>query len=217
MSCKPIKKSDINKSWLTVRQDRKILIAPDCHLIVTEGTKTEPNYFQGLKADIEQRYKNRIFIDGKGRNTLSLLKAAEKIVEKSDTEYQHVWLVYDRDDFPKDDFDNTLNRCKALSDDNITYHALWSNECIELWFLLHFEFLQSALHRDSYYLKLSEYLNVKYKKNSTDIYVKLKQHLNTAINNAKKLMKLHDCDVPSKCNPATNVYEIFELLKVYIQ
>lgn len=47
MSMKPCKKSDLNKKWMSDRRDRRITIAPEYHLIVTEGTKTEPQYFGG--------------------------------------------------------------------------------------------------------------------------------------------------------------------------
>ena len=43
MSLKPVKKSDQEKDWLKKRNDKKINIFPEYHLIVTEGTKTEPN------------------------------------------------------------------------------------------------------------------------------------------------------------------------------
>ena len=41
-------------------------------------------------------------------------------------------LVYDKDDFPYDDFDNTQFSAEGRSDREIK--AAWSNESIELWF-----------------------------------------------------------------------------------
>ena len=49
MSLKPPKKSDMGKSWMKGRQDRVKRIQPEYHLIVTEGTKTEPAYFEAIK------------------------------------------------------------------------------------------------------------------------------------------------------------------------
>lgn len=40
MSLKPPKKSDKNKEWMKPRQDKRILVQPEYHLIVTEGTKS---------------------------------------------------------------------------------------------------------------------------------------------------------------------------------
>jgi len=219
MSNKPAKKSDENKKWMSSRNDRRIIaIAPEYHLIVTEGKKTEPKYFEALKDEINTKFPGRISIKikGTGEGTVKLLDRAQKIVRNSAIEYKHVWLVYDKDEFTDEDFDDTAAACKSLSDSNVEYHALWSNECIEYWFLLHFCFLDSAIHRDEYYPKLSKYLNSKYQKNSDEIYEKLKPKLKTAIRNAKKIMKTHEDKPPSQCTPGTKVYELFEMLIKYI-
>lgn len=146
------------------------------------------------------------------------MERAKKIVRNSPVDYRHVWLVYDRDDFPSEDFDSTAAACKQLSDpdSNVEYHALWSNECIEYWFLLHFGYLQSAIHRNEYYPKLSRYLKCKYQKNSSDIYNKLKPKLKDAIRNANKIIDSYDDLPPSQCAPGTKVYELFEKLINYI-
>jgi len=214
MSMKPLKHSEMKK-----RRDKQILVAPEYHLIVTEGTKTEPNYFKGFKQEINAKYPDKVNVDveGIGDNTLSLLERAIKLVERNINTINHVWLVYDKDDFPDDDFDNTVNRCAALSKSEVKYHALWSNECIEFWFLLHFEYLQAALLRDDYYPKLTEHLKkltenpeYKYKKNNGDIYATLRNRMPIAIREAKKLLNWHGDLPPSSCTPGTKVYEIFE-------
>ena len=33
----------------------------------------------------------------------------------------------------------------------VWYHAIWSNQCIEVWFLLHFSYFQSDIHRKEYW------------------------------------------------------------------
>ncbi|MCL2058458.1 MAG: RloB family protein [Oscillospiraceae bacterium] len=222
---KPVKKSDLGKAWLRPRRDREITILPEYHLIVSEGTKTEPNYFLGLKREISRCGKNRIDIriEGEGANTLSLLERAQAHVSSSNNPIKHVWLVYDFDDFPSDNFDNTLHKCIELSkpEDNVKYHALWSNQCIELWFMLHFEYFQSNVHRADYIPILDRFLTEiskdKYTKNRNDIYDILNPFLPRAIENAKRLKTLHNDDAPSRNAPGTNVYEIFEFLSVYIK
>ena len=49
MSLKPPKKSDLNKLWMKPKPDRNVKIHPEYHLIVTEGTDTEPAYFEAIK------------------------------------------------------------------------------------------------------------------------------------------------------------------------
>ena len=46
---KPIKKSDLKKSWICEHRDRKILIAPEYHLIVTEVKRLNLYILKGLK------------------------------------------------------------------------------------------------------------------------------------------------------------------------
>lgn len=223
MSNKPVKKSDSEKDWMKKRRDNRRMIAPEYHLIVTEGTKTEPNYFGKLKEEINSKYKGRISIEiagiGQGSNTLTLLEKAQNIVSSSPIEYKHVWLVYDKDDFPKDDFDNTYYKCKSLSNlgEAVAYHALWSNECIEYWFLLHFILLHSDISRTEYYPRLSEYLGSKYEKNRDDIYSLLKPYLTTAIKNAEQIADGNKNLPPSQCSPGTTVYEIFKKLINYLK
>jgi hypothetical protein len=192
------------------------------HLIVTEGTGTEPKYFQRISGLMNESYKERVEIQiyGAGDNTLRLLKKAKKRVLASPSPFKHAWIVYDTDDFPADDIDNTALACKAISNTETTYHAIWSNQCIELWFLLHFDFFHSDLHRKDYTPKLSNYLEAlslgKYRKNRDDMFDILLPRLDTAIMNAKKLEKINLGKPPSKCRPGTKVYEMIEKLKPYL-
>ena len=121
MSPKPQKKSDISKHWMQPRHDKKIQILPEYHLIVTEGKKTEPNYFAGLEREINSTGKKRIRIqiEGEGTNTLDLLKRAQYYVSADYNLISHVWLVYDRDDFPADNFDNTFHKCTSLNQNSM--------------------------------------------------------------------------------------------------
>ena len=160
MSRKPPKKSDMGKSWMKPRRDSRQMISPEYHLIVSEGTKTEPKYFEKIKETIDAKYRDRIHLDisGKGANTVTLFNRAVKDVARSNNVYKHVWLVFDKDDFPPENFDRTAELCASESTDETRYHPIWSNQCIELWFLLHFMFLQADLHRDEYWPKLIESL-----------------------------------------------------------
>jgi len=214
------KVSDRDKGWIKPRHGKERDILPSYHLIVTEGEKTEPFYFKALKQAVNGRFPGRIEIEihGEGYNTLGLLERAERYVHRAPNRPEHVWLVYDRDDFPADDFDNTEKSCLSLSNEDTTYHALWSNQCVELWFLLHFEYMHSDILRESYSSKLTKHLGRKYEKNQADIYDRLRPRLDTAIQNARQLINEYDGNQPpSQMAPATKVYEIFEMLERYIQ
>ena len=150
-----------NNNWYEKKRNKKILIAPENHLILCEGEKTEPNYFKEIKNRIDNKYKGEKIdieiIEGTKRGRLSLLKLAEEEVRKSKKKYNHVWLVYDKDEFNKDEFDNTVYKIEALNKKGkVKYHALWSNQCIEVWFLLHFIDLKVDVSREEYIEKINE-------------------------------------------------------------
>jgi len=223
MSPKPPGKPDRRDGWMPKRRDKFIKMQPDYHLIVTEGTSTEPQYFQRMKEIINLRCKGRIEVQifGEGDNTIRLLDRACNRAQSSPNTFKHVWVVYDTDDFPADDIDNTAFRCKAISNSETVYHAIWSNQCIELWFLLHFDYFQSDIHRREYYPKLSNYLrrlsHGKYEKTRQDMFDILLPMIETAIENGKKLESVNAIKTPSKSAPGTSVHELICKLKPYFK
>lgn len=222
MSLKPPKKSDLNKSWMKKKPDRAIKIHPEYHLIVTEGTDTEPAYFGAIKEIINKRYPEKIYLDvsGEGDNTIGLFGRAKLLAGNNSNVYKHVWIVYDTDDFPADHIDRVLQLCVENSTEETTFHAVWSNQCIELWFLLHFSFMQSDIHRAEYWPKLTEHLKQisagEYMKNRKDMYQILYPYMDYAIGNAKRLNALNEGKLPSKAALGTKVYELIEILKPYL-
>ncbi len=223
MSLKPPKKSDIGKSWMKRRQDREILIQPEYHLIVTEGTKTEPQYFQVIQTTINQQYQGRIQLDiyGEGDNTIHLFEKAKSLAVSSQNTYKHVWVVYDTDDFPAARINKTAELCQSASNEETTYHAVWSNQCIELWYLLHFCYFHADIARSGYWPKLTEWLkNIgagAYEKNRTDMFYILRPFMDIAIVNAKKLDELNVGKPPASAAPGTKVYELIERLIPYLR
>ncbi len=223
MSLKPPKKSDLDKSWMKARRDKPKKIQPEYHLIVTEGTDTEPAYFGAMKDAINSAYPDRIqlSIHGAGNNTLNLFQTAKRLAAASANGYKHVWVVYDTDDFPTEHINRTADLCREASTDETTYHAIWSNQCIELWFLLHFSFLQSDLHRSSYWPKLTELLTSQglgaYAKNRSDMYTVLFPYLDSAIANAEKLDRINYGKLPSDAAPGTQVHILVKKLKPYLK
>ena len=74
-------------------------LAPPNYLIICEGKKTEPNYFNGLKQKINEKFGDRISIvpaikiKGTGLNTESLVKYTKQYINKSPKVYGQVWVV----------------------------------------------------------------------------------------------------------------------------
>lgn len=172
-------------------------------LIVCEGAKTEPAYFNSFRVA-----KQVCDIQGIGDNTLSLVKHARDMYNKSN-EYNEVWCVFDKDSFPE----RNVNAALKLADD-LGFKCAFSNESFELWYILHFCYLDTKITRGDYCQKLSEYLNFRYKKNDSNMYEILKNLQQTAIKNSKKLEK--SVCLPGKslyhATPFTTVYKLVERL-----
>ncbi|MBQ0146267.1 MAG: hypothetical protein KBS51_04050 [Lachnospiraceae bacterium] len=85
MSLHPNKKSDLGKSWMQPRRNKPKKIQPEYHLIVTEGTNTEPEYFRAMAKIISQTYSDRIQFQvcGAGDNTLGLFQKAKDMAVSS--------------------------------------------------------------------------------------------------------------------------------------
>ena len=175
MSLKPPKKSDLGKSWMKDRRDKARMIQPEYHLIASEGTETEPQYFGAIQKIINTKYRDRIQlkVEGIGDNTVNLLMKARQYVQNNGIVFKHVWIVYDTDDFPAENIDMVAQLCEEYSAQGETiYHAVWSNQCVELWYLLHFMYMDTDIDRSRYWPKLSDWLkNIgagSYEKNRPD-------------------------------------------------
>lgn len=219
------------QNWYNKKRNKSILIQPEQHLIVCQGEKTEPNYFKGIETKINNKYKNKISIEILSDNVscMELLETAKEKVKtdkRKQIKYKHVWLVYDKDDFPSDEFDNILPKIDAVNEknkenDEPEYHVLWSNQCIEFWFLIHFIDLRVNIDRKAYIDKLSENfkkykIKGKYIKNDSQIYKKLEKYQDDAIRRAEKIIKENKEKTPSNITPGTKVYEIIKYLKAYL-
>lgn len=186
-------------------------------LIVCEGEKTEPNYFKSFKNKNVTSYVCEMDIHGEGRNTLGLVKECIKIRENEVAKgknYDRVWVVFDRDSFKPEHFDNAIKRAKAND-----IKCAWSNEAFELWYLLHFDSIEHGMRRDEYKTALERRIrkavpDFVYQKNNPNMYDILEKFGNQklAIKRAKKLEDLFDDLKYHNHNPRTTVYALVEEL-----
>lgn len=99
------------------KPDRAIKIRPEYHLIVTEGTGTEPAYFGAIQEIINKDYPEKIQLKvfGVGDNTINLFEKAKRLAKDNPNGYRHVWIVYDTDDFPAEHIDQVVQLCAENS------------------------------------------------------------------------------------------------------
>ncbi|MBF2005048.1 RloB family protein [Chlorogloeopsis fritschii PCC 9212] len=175
-------------------------------LIVCEGEKTEPNYFRSFRVP-----KNvaEIDVQGLGENPSKLVQSAKELQNQED--YDQVWCVFDRDSWPMEDFNNAIKNADAQG-----FKVAYSNEAFELWYVLHFEFLNTGIPRSDYKKKLTSLLGKTYKKNSETIYDELFEKQSIAIKNAENLLKQYAPHIPARDNPSTTVHLLVQELNKFI-
>lgn len=196
------------------------------HLIVCEGTETEPRYFEGMKAALgsTNRRKIAVVVRGSGKHTLDLFEYAEDLCRYAPEPFDHIWLVFDKDDFPPVDFDLVERKCRDASDSSKRFHALWSNPCFEIWPLLHLRYTTAPMDAETCQKALGDALRrkrgVDYHKNISDLYGLIESGRNAAIVNSARLAKHHASignEKPSKMNPGTQIADIFAEIGPYIE
>lgn len=181
-------------------------------LIVCEGLNTEPDYFNAFRLS-----SARVKAVGKGLGTISLVKEAlsiRKEEERRGKSYDHYWLVFDKDDFPDEDFNEAIRLAEVSG-----FHAAWSNQSFEYWFILHFILFRGPLHRNQYADMLGKLIGIPYSKKrgaAKTLYNLLFQRLETAIANAKNVLADFSGVSPAKAESATTVFQLVEKLKEFM-
>ncbi|MCM1042012.1 MAG: RloB family protein [Bacteroides sp.] len=187
-------------------------------LVVCEGTKTEPQYFEALINNCISTVRE-VEIKGEGRATVALVKQALEI--KNDLEYKNamsfdrVWVVFDKDDF--NDFNEAIKEAHRLG-----FQSAWTNEAFELWYYLHFEYLDTGIGRKAYIDKIEAFLrkkmgdkHFKYTKGNPEIYRLLQKYGDEALakRHAQKLRKTYTGKDYATHKPCTMVDKLVEELE----
>ena len=176
-------------------------------LIVCEGEQTEPNYFRRFRVNAD------VHIVGGAGNPLGVVKRAQQLQAKAAREraaYTEVWVVFDKDEFPAEDFNNAIQEAKQAG-----LGVAYSNQAFELWYVLHFDYMDNAVSRQQYIAILTARLGREYRKNDVHLYDLLLDKQPTAIRNAKRLLGTYQKHNPARDDPCTTVYQLVEQLNRY--
>lgn len=190
-------------------------------LVVCEGEKTEPDYFQGLRR--EYRLPTvQVDICGKEcrADPIYIVEYARERFE-ADPDYERVYCVFDKDNAGRR-FEEAIKRIEELRlrrrDDTgrrrgwAEVYAVPSVPCFEIWLLLHYEmttrpFGGAASPCDQVIRELRKHLP-DYRKGDRGIFDITSPHLEQARNNAHQLGREHSD--PIRDNPYTKVHELVE-------
>lgn len=138
-------------------------------LIVCEGQKTEPLYLREIRSEYRLNTANvQVWTSTLGTQPLQVVEHAEHLFREGDNakeilprSFDLLFAVFDRDDHTT--YHQALAKAQALDGklkndcgEQVSFQAIVSCPCFELWLLLHFVDVQAPLHRQEVYERLKQ-------------------------------------------------------------
>jgi hypothetical protein len=189
--------------------------AYDRILIVTEGEKTEVNYFEEIRRYYRLSSTHiRVCNSPYGTTPLQVVEYARDRCRET-FEWERVFCVIDRDDHQG--YAEALNLAQALDSRErndlgqpIGFSAIPSNPCFELWLLLHFQANEAHIHRNEVFRRLRDRYLRGYEKGRGGTFEATMQHLDQAYAHAERLRARGQGR--ALANPSTCVDELVRIL-----
>ena len=229
---KELEKSDFKRTV----NDKKTV--PDI-VIACEDSCSSPTYFKMI---VNNLIKDKIITQDsfviaphKHTNPIGVLNDLQNYKKDGKTykDFDHKWIVIDRDisrvsggGHTAEDFNNALQNAKSKKS-NLNVEVAYANDSFELWYLLHFEYRNSAISRDEVLTQVIKRLkavdthkfaqlskdNIKQENYTKLIFETLKPLQDVAIRNAKKLLESYGEEHnPESDNPSTTIYKLVNIL-----
>lgn len=180
-------------------------------LVAYEGdNKTEKNYF----SNFSNRNKDYIIKPVPGNETDPVHLVTQTIQKSKDLsldllEDDKAYCIFDTDMKIEKNMQIDI-AIKMAKENNII--PIVSAPCVELWFLLHYEYTTAIISNNDVINRLRKYYP-KYEKNC-NIYSEIKDRIDIAIENSKKLEKYQQQNNKKlqtvEANPYTEMYKIVE-------
>lgn len=191
-------------------------------LIVCEGMKTEPYYFEEFCEAHQLRTPRVRIAPGEGGSSPDCVVAyAEKLFEEDaqlgPDRYDKVFCVVDRDKHPT--FKLAMQHIEKLKAEGKPFVAVPSFPCFEYWLLLHFTYTRQPFHAtgknsvcDNVIRELRKQTAFgEYAKGMENIYSLLKDRTDTAIKHAERAEK--EAVQTNERNPSTSVHHLVRKLQ----
>lgn len=191
-------------------------------LIVSEGSKTEPNYFREIRAAYRLHTANvEVWPSELGTAPIQVVQYAQQLFESGDRHknvqrraFEKVYAVFDRDDH--DSYFDALRLAESLdgklrndAKQPIVFQAVASVPSFELWLLLHYEDIKAPLHRDEVMRRLKQHIPG-YEKGAGKAFATTSDHLAIATQRAERLAARFTADTDSE--PFTAIAGLVALL-----
>ena len=184
-------------------------------LIVSEGSKTEPIYFNSLKSKLRLAMVE-IEIVGEGAAPITVVNRAIKLREKRKrlaktslikAAYEVIYCVIDVD--THETLDQAIDKARGNK-----IRTILSNPCFEYWYILHFKKTSAPFNTSKEAKSALKKEHPAYCESDTTIFDVVYQKTPDAIKRSKEVLKEHhnDAEDLSDCNPSTHVHKIVEYL-----
>lgn len=206
------------------KRDRGTRTFDDTYLYIFCNGETEKNYFEDMRKALRFAQVMCVIVSFT-YNRLSLAKKVknyckkERITPHAKTQ---IFVVYDADIQPKGqqtnvsaikaEVDNAYHACLAYG-----YKPIVSNECFELWILLHYADVAAPSHRDMLIKRVGTHIT-DYHKTESPVYACITMQQDTALRRANALAVQHGYSVgdknfvPSRACPFTNVHVLVKAM-----
>ncbi len=193
-------------------------------LIVCEDRVQSPDYFRSFPYYRQRGDTNKFgnpypdsavrIISGAGQHYTVIEKAKEefdrlkKELGSDAVNPQDVWCVLDCDDNGFGEYDKL---CRAIDlAKRYGFNPIYSIQCFELWYVLHFQRLESALDRTQYDDIISRELDIKYEHGMTGMYFLLENKQGIALKHANNIYKDKEFNKKAREDPITTVHFLVE-------
>ncbi len=188
-----------------------------CVLLVCEGSKTEPKYFESLRKELRLTTVE-VKVVGHGEAPKSVVQRAVELLKTRKREarrgqklkYDHVWCIIDVEQ-PHEN-PSLLPALNQARDNQID--VALSNPCFEYWFILHFaDCGRPLIDQDGVVRELKRHIP-KYDK-AQDVFEQVWASVDQAVRRAKARKDSHVRAGTDRIHrdPSTEVDEVVELLR----
>jgi len=184
-------------------------------VIVCEGSKTEPGYFNGIRQSMRLPTAQVYVVHPNATDPLSIVRAAidyrrQRVREHAWSTGDSAWAVFDGDEHQHADPHNWNDAIQTADSQGINLAV--SNPCFELWYLLHYQDQFAQLSREDAERRISGHLG-EYQKAKVYWPDPLEPLTQEAIGRARQLADRLVADGGRRhSNPSTDVFNLVESL-----
>jgi len=152
-----------------------------------------------------------VHVEGGAGQHMKVVEKAERMFKEyrkmfGDVKPDEVWCVFDCDS------DAVTLREAVQAAERRGFHPIYSIQCFELWYVLHFNPLTNAIDKGEYDRQISNFFNIVYKHGTKGMYLMLREHQERAIRAADRLWQEKHQQNRLFEDPITNVHTLVTAL-----